>query len=115
MQLIDFAIANGVGLQLEVMSPRTIAIDVARAHHLGVTLRAEPLRRGVLIAALDPADFMASAGFCTGDVVTHINGSYVEDHEAALHNLAKKHLFSKSKPRILHVTVMTSGAVGLKQ
>lgn len=109
MQLINFAMANGVRLDLQVMSPRTIVIDASRAQHLGVTLRSEPLHRGVLIEALDPQDFLAQHGFRVGDVVTDINGHDMYDHEETLHKLSKKRLF-KSKPRVLNVTVMTSGA-----
>merc|ERR1712137_648849 len=112
VSLIRFAVANGVLVQLEVMTPRTMSIDVNTAQHLGVTLRNEPLHRGVMVEWVDPSDLIAQQGLSPGDVVTKIDGTCVQDHEEVLRRLTNKRLFNKSKPRVVQVTFMTSGAGG---
>jgi len=115
MSLIKFTVANGALLQLEVMTPRTVAIDVNTAQHLGVKLRNEPLHRGVMVEWVEPFDLVAQLGLSTGDVITKIDGWSVQDHEEVLRRLSNKRWFNKSKPRVVQVTFMTSGAGGIKQ
>jgi len=64
--------------------------------------------RGVLIADLNPEDFIAQSGFCVGDVITSVNNQYVRSHEAVLGELKKQRWFNKRKPRFVSLTVMTS-------
>jgi len=108
VQLISFAHENNVTLVLAVMSPRSITIDVARKPHLGVALTNDAKERGVLIADLNPEDFIAQSGFCVGDVITSVNNQYVRSHEAVLGELKKQRWFNKRKPRFVSLTVMTS-------
>ena len=68
------------------MPDATISVTKERPH-LGVTL--STTTKGVRILDCNSADLFAAAGLSKGDIVTHIDGEAIDDHDVLLARLGK--------------------------
>lgn len=72
--------------------PTSTTVAVAKATpHLGVTLATQYTTSGshVRILSCHPADQVAKAGLGRGDIISHVDGAVVSDHETVLEMLSK--------------------------
>lgn len=108
--LLNMCVKRGQTIEVAYMQPKTAEYGLRKDDHLGVTLKASPSGRGVLVTKLEPNDVLAQTGIQEGDILTAVDGKDVDGHDDAVNKLSRRGLFKRKDVAVPKIVSFMSGS-----